>query len=176
MRILRNVLMLGLVSTGAFAADLQLQVEALPSATVRVGDAVTLRYTVTNLGPDASPLAAVLIPWPDRPTPTAFTCPAVWIVSRPDEPHGALAFTLEFGAVPAGVSETCEFTVPGFPQAGTYPISAQTYSQIDPNPANNSAAISLIAYAPGTPVPLFGGGATLALGLLMLLTGLRVRR
>lgn len=160
----------------AAGADLHIRLEVSPSQSVRVDQPISFHLTVANDGPDAasnvvassSPFNPFLVP---PPSPSSGTCPffLMW-ASNPSEGIDYWAWTVDFGTLQPGASESCRLDVPGLTTATSIPFSAnvRSYSPtIDPDASNNIVTGRLTAFTPRVGIPTLSQTGMLAMIVLI---------
>lgn len=176
--------------------DLSLSVAVTPSTFV-AGERNRVALTVHNAGPDQAgggtessiSVASEFYIINTRPPPyevveeTAQGCWVERFVTEPLPDNSiALLFAYYFDSIPAGQSRTCTYEIEYYPSTRPpLPLEwtvSTWYTDIDPNPSNNTLRYTLEA-PPAVPVPSGSGWSTGGLIGVMMVLGLwrlRARR
>lgn len=160
----------------AAGADLRINLEVSPNQAVHVDQPISFHLTVSNDGPEAasnvvaysSAFNPLLFPPPNLPSGT---CPFVLMwASNPAEGIDYWAWTVDFGTLQPGASESCRLDVAGLTTATTMPFDANVRAfspTIDPDTSNNIATGQLTAFSPRVSIPTLSHAGMLALIVLI---------
>jgi hypothetical protein len=166
-----------LLSQASLAADIAVELVSNPTdGFVAVGEQASVTMRITNLGPDAMPLALIRSNEVNGPSFPATTQQCFIVVGQVNPPISNISYIFNWtisNIAPATTVE-CEvrFTVLRLPN-GRIPITIQlSPATPDDNPANNSA--SVLFRERGTaaiPVPMTSRNALLSLIVALLALG-----